>query len=216
MHQSFFNNRLRNLLIGLLLVFITMAVYLPTRHHDFIKYDDDRFITENSHLLQGFTPSTIRWAFTAGWAAEDPNADYWRPLSYLSHLLDGELFGLDAGKHHLMNTGIHAAAVAALFWALLTLTGRPWHSAFVAALFALHPLRVESVAWASERKDVLSGLFWMLALFAYARYAERPSWKRHVLVSAAFALGLLAKPMIVSLPCVLLLMDWWPFRRLPR
>ncbi|MDP4720379.1 MAG: tetratricopeptide repeat protein [Akkermansiaceae bacterium] len=205
---------LRFLLIGLLLAALTSAVYSPVRSYDFVNYDDDLFVYENPNLQQGLTPDTVRWALTAGLKGEDENADYWRPLSYLSHALDIELFGWHAGGHHLMSVGLHAAAVVALFWALLSLTGAPWRSAFVAALFAVHPLRVESVAWVAERKDVLSGLFFFLTLGAYASYARRSfSLWRYLAVVVLFILAVMSKPIVVTLPFVLLLLDHWPLGR---
>ena len=156
----------------------------------------------------------MRWAFTAGLKHDDPYSDFWRPLSYLSHAVDVEMFGLRPAGHHLMNVGFHAAAVVALFLVLQSMTHAPWRCAFVAALFALHPLRVESVAWVTERKDVMSGLFFILTLGAYVRYARHPfSWGRYLAVAFLFALGLMSKPMVVTLPFVLLLLDYWPLGR---
>ena len=159
--------------------------------------------------MRGLTGEGIAWAITAY------HASNWHPLTWLSHMLDCQLYGLKPGGHHLTNVLLHAAAAMLLFLVLRRMTGALWPSAWVAAVFAIHPLRVESVAWVAERKDVLSGLFFMLTLWFYARYAERPaSWGRYLSVVAAFALGLTAKPMLVTLPFVLLLLDYWPLGRL--
>src|ERR1043166_4031998 len=204
----------RNFLICLSLAMLTAAVYWPVRHHEFIDYDDNVYVTENPNLQRGLTWQSVRWAFTADLTHEDRHADYCRPMSFLSHELDVTLFGLHPAGHHLMNVGIHAAAAAALFLVLQSMTNAPWRCAFVAALFALHPLRVESVAWVTERKDVLSGLLFMLTLGAYVRYARGPhSMPRFLTVLFVFALALMAKPMMVTLPFVLLLLDYWPLGR---
>ena len=225
-----------NLLIclSLALVIATVGVYLPVRHYGFVDMDDDVFVTENPHIRGGLTWQSVRWAFTAGLTHNDPNTDYWRPLSLLSHAVDIELFGLRPAGHHLMNVGIHAAAAVALFLVLQSMTGlrrteasppgageasatqaaAPWRCALAAALFALHPLRVESVAWVTERKDVLSGLFFMLTLGAYTRYVRHPfSMPRYLAVFFLFALALMSKSMVVTLPFVLLLLDYWPLGR---
>ncbi|MGA2138107.1 MAG: tetratricopeptide repeat protein [Verrucomicrobiia bacterium] len=200
--------------ISLALVIATVCVYLPVRHHEFVNLDDDEFVTDNPNIGGGLTWRSVRWAFTAGLTHHDPHADYWRPLSFLSHALDIELFRLRPAGHHLMNVGIHAAAVVALFLVLQSMTHAPWRCALVAALFALHPLRVESVAWVTERKDVLSGLFFMLTLGAYTRYVRGPfSMPRYVAVFLLFALALMSKSMVVTLPFVLLLLDYWPLGR---
>lgn len=216
-HLSFFAEipARRNLLLALTLASLTFAVYLPVRHYNFLNYDDYFLVLENPYLRAGVTPATVRWALRADWNHDDWNADYWRPASYLSHALDIGLFGMNAGNHHLMSAGLHAAAAAALFWALFLLTGSPWRCAFVAALFALHPLRVESVAWISERKDVLSGLFFFLTIGAYAGYARRPfSLWRYMTLTLLFVLAMMSKPIMVTLPAVLLLLDFWPLGRL--
>ena len=200
--------------VSLTLVIVTVGVYLPVRHHGFVNLDDGQYVTENPHIRRGLTWQSVRWAFTAGLTHKDPNADYWRPLSFLSHVLDIELFKLRPAGHHLMNVGIHAAAAVALFLVLQSMTNAPWRCAFVAALFALHPLRVESVAWVTERKDVLSGLFFMLTLGAYTRYVRGQfSLSRYLVVFFVFALALMSKSMVVTLPFVLLLLDYWPLGR---
>ncbi len=195
------------LLICACLALVTLAIYLPVRNHEFIHYDDDTYVTDNPHVLSGLTIENIRWAFTT------PHGANWHPLTWLSHMLDCSLFGKTPGPHHLINVIFHIANTLLLFVVLHRMTKRIWPSAFVAALFALHPLHVESVAWVAERKDVLSTLFWLLTILAYARYAERPNLTRYLLTLAVFALGLMTKPMLVTLPFVLLLLDYWPLER---
>jgi Flp pilus assembly protein TadD len=204
----------RQAIVSLALVIATVCVYLPVRHCGFVNLDDDRFVTANPNIRGGLTWRSVHWALTADLTHDDPNADYWRPLSYLSHALDIELFGLQPAGHHLVNVGIHAAAAVALFLVLQSMTNAPWRCAFVAALFALHPLRVESVAWVTERKDVLCGLFFLLTLGAYTRYARRQfSRPRYLTVFFLFALALLSKSMAMTLAFVLLLLDFWPLGR---
>ena len=198
----------RELVIGLLLLSITLAVYWQIRDHKFTNYDDTVYVTENPHVQRGLVGSSIIWAFTT---TEQAN---WHPLTWLSHMLDCQLFGLNPGAHHLTSLFLHLANVLLLFAVLRRMTGALWRPAFVSALFALHPLHVESVAWVAERKDVLSTLFWLLTMLAYAGYAERPTRARYVLTLVAFALGLMAKPMLVTLPFVLLLLDYWPLDRM--
>ncbi len=195
--------------IALCLFAGALALYLPVRGHGFIAYDDGLYVAENPHVASGWSARGVRWAFTSA-----SYADNWHPLTWLSHMLDVELFGLDPGPHHLVNACLHALNAVLLFVALRALTREVWPSALVAALFAVHPLRVESVAWIAERKDLLAGTFWMLALLAYARYARAPSPARYSRVALAFALGLMAKPATVTLPFVLLLLDVWPLGRL--
>jgi Flp pilus assembly protein TadD len=166
------------------------------------------YVTENARTQQGLTWDNVRWAFTT---FESSN---WQPLAWLSHMLDVELFGLWAGGHHLTNVLLHALNTALLFYVLWRMTGALWPSAFCAAVFAVHPLHVESVAWVSQRKDVLSTLFWLLAMLAYRRYVLKPGAVRYALVAACLLLGLMAKAMLVTLPCVLLLLDYWPLRRI--
>ena len=185
-----------------------LAAFGRIRGHQFILYDDPEYVVENLHVRAGLGLEGVRWAFTTGHSAN------WHPLTWLSHMLDCQLFGLNPGLHHLTSLLLHAANSVLLFWVLKRMTGARWPSAFAAALFALHPLHVESVAWVAERKDVLSTLFWLLALWAYARYAERPGGGRYGLSLALFLLGLMAKPMLVTLPFVLLLLDYWPLGRI--
>ena len=194
-------------LVAAALLVATIAVYAPVAHFDYVDLDDDVYVTANRRVQAGLTWDGIVWAFTTG------HAGFWHPFTWLSHMLDCQLFGLDAGGHHLTNLVLHAANTLLLLGALHTLTGAVWRSAFVAAVFALHPLHVESVAWVAERKDVLSTAAWLAALWAYASYARRPGRRRLVLVEVAFSIGLLAKAMIVTLPFVLLLLDWWPLDR---
>ncbi len=187
---------------------ITWTVFGQTLRHDFINYDDDLYVYENPNVVSGLTRPAILWAFTHA------HAGNWHPLTSLSHMLDCQVYGLNAGGHHFTNVLLHTLAVVLLFLFLQQVTGAPWRSAFVAAVFAVHPLRVESVAWIAERKDVLSGVFFMLTLLAYARYVSgERSLLRYLLVAFFFALGLMAKPMLVTLPLVLLLLDYWPLCR---
>ena len=186
----------------------TLAVYGQVISHQFISLDDDVYIRDNPMVAGGLTLKGIAWAFTT---FHDSN---WHPLTWLSHMVDSEIFGLNAGGPLLVNALIHVSNTLLLFLFLKRVTGASWRSAIVAALFALHPLHVESVAWAIERKDTLSTFFGLLSLLAYARYAEAPSWKRYALVALWLGLGLMAKPMLVTWPFVLLLLDYWPLRRL--
>ncbi len=192
------------------LVVATLATFLPVSRNGFIDFDDNVVIYLNANVLQGLTAASLRWAFTSldGWN--------WIPVTRLGHLLNMQLFGLRPGPHHLSSVLSHALAAALLFLALRRLTGRLWLALFVAALFALHPQRVESVAWAAELKDPLSGIFFSLTLLAYTSYVARPSSTRYFLLVVSFALGLMAKPSLVSLPFLLLLLDYWPLGRLDR
>jgi tetratricopeptide (TPR) repeat protein len=182
-------------------------LYAPVRRFDFVNFDDPEYVTRNMHVRGGVTPQGLEWALTSGEAAN------WFPLTRFSHMLDGQFFGLRGGWHHLVSVGWHALAAVLLFAFLARCTHARWPSAWVAFLFALHPLHVESVAWVAERKDVLCAFFWFLALWAYVRYAERPGRGRYLLVLLLFCLGLMSKPMIVTLPFLLLLLDAWPLRR---
>ncbi|HET6923659.1 MAG TPA: tetratricopeptide repeat protein [Anaeromyxobacteraceae bacterium] len=174
----------------------------------FVNFDDPRYVFQNPHVQRGLTFEGVAWAFTAF------HAGNWHPLTWLSHMLDVELFGLDPGRHHVVNAVLHGAATLLLFGLLRSATGRTWPSALAAALFAVHPLHVESVAWISERKDVLAAVFWMLATWAYLRQVRRPGAVRSAAVAAAFALGLMSKPTVVTLPAVLVLLDLWPLGRI--
>lgn len=189
------------------LALLTFLIFLPVVEYEFVNYDDDVFVTNNPKVAPGFTWEGVKWAFTSA------DIDYWRPLSWLSHMLDIELAGSVAGFHHLSNLVIHVAAVVLCFLALHRLTGAVWRSAMVAALFAWHPLHVESVAWIAERKDVLCGLFFWLTIWSYAGYVRDPRPGTYLRCAVAFLLGLMSKPMMVTTPCVLLLLDFWPLRR---
>lgn len=189
------------------LLVVTFLVYLRVGWHDFINFDDDVFVYENPVVAAGLTVEGIKWAFTT---AHEVN---WIPISWLSHMLDVQLFGMHPGPHHLVNLLLHIGSTALIFLFLRRTTGYPLRSGAVALLFALHPLHVESVAWIAERKDVLSTFFGMLTLFCYARYAVKPCISRYLLTLASFILGLLSKSMLVSFPLVLLLLDWWPLKR---
>jgi Tfp pilus assembly protein PilF len=196
------------LLMAATLAIATLAVYGQVIGHQFVDLDDDLSIRDNPMVSGGLTLKGIAWAFTT---FHDSN---WHPLTWLSHMVDCQIFGLKAGGHLFVNALIHVANTLLLFLLLKRLTGAGWRSVIVAALFALHPLHVESVAWAVERKDTLSTLFGLLSLVAYARYAEAPSWKRYALVALWLSLGLMAKSMLVTWPFVFLLLDYWPLRRL--
>ena len=230
-------SRRQTVMVCLVLAAITFAVFGQTVRHRFVNFDDGDYVVKNSVVAQGLTPRGLIWAFAR------PHYANWHPVTWLSHMLDCQLYGLAPGGHHLTNVVIHAGTVIALFLVLRRMTGAQWRSAFVAAVFAIHPLRVESVAWVSERKDVLSGFFFMLTLWAYARYAMTNAECRmpkeaqmtnagastrftphasrftfhvsrpYLLALLFFALGLMSKPMLVTLPFVLLLLDYWPLRR---
>jgi tetratricopeptide (TPR) repeat protein len=193
--------------ICVFLVAITWLVFGQTVGYDFVNFDDDTYVYANPTVTSGLTLHGIIRAFTG------PHSSNWHPLTTISHLLDCQLYGLHAGGHHLTNIILHTIAVVLLFFVLQQMTGAIWRSAFVAALFAIHPLHVESVAWISERKDVLSAVFFMLTLGAYVRYARSPSLGRYLTMSILFALGLMSKPMLVTVPFVLLLLDYWPLKR---
>ena len=192
-------------------IFLAALVWLAfgqTVHHAFINYDDDAYVYKNFVVRAGLTRRGILWAFTFG------EIGHWHPVTWFSHMLDCQIWGLRAGGHHLTNVLLHAAAAILLFLALKQMTGTLWRSACVASFFAIHPQRVESVAWIAERKDVLSGVFFMLTILAYVRYVRKsPSLGGYALVVILFALGLMSKGMLVTLPFVLLLLDYWPLRR---
>jgi Tfp pilus assembly protein PilF len=204
------SNNNRSLLICLALTFATAAVFYQVCTYDFVNYDDQIYVYENQNIQAGITLKAIKWAFTANYA------NFWHPLTLLSHMLDWQLFGTNAGGHHLTNLIFHIANTLLLFLVLKQMTSALWQSAFVAALFALHPLHVESVAWVSERKDVLSTFFWMLTMWAYLRYVKYPNVTRYLLTLLIFTLGLMAKPMLITLPFVFLLLDYWPLTRIGR
>jgi len=205
-------------LVAIGLTAATLAIYGQAPQFDFVSWDDPGYIYENPHIAQGITMESVKWAFSSGYASN------WHPITWISHMVDIEMFGLERGPgesvlrgpggHHLVSVLLHVANSLLLLWLLTRMTGAFWPSALTAALFALHPLRVESVVWASERKDVLSGLFFMLTLLAYHGYTQRPTLRRYLLVFTSLALGLMSKPMLVTVPFVLLLLDLWPLRRM--
>ena len=197
------------MLIGLLLIVGILIVYWPVQHFEFINYDDDIYVTENMHVRSGITRESVIWAFTTY------HTGNWHPLTWLSLMFDYELYQLNPGGYHWTNVLFHIASTLFLFLALNRMTGAIWRSGFVAALFALHPLHVESVAWVAERKDALSTLFWMLTMYTYVFYVERPGIWKYALLLVCFSFGLMAKPMLVTLPFVLLLLDFWPLGRFP-
>ena len=190
------------------LVLLTIVAFQPVLGNGFVDYDDPDYVTKNPQVAAGLTAAGAAWAITA------TEADNWHPMTWLAHMLDVSLFGMNPAGHHATSVLWHAATAVLLFLMLARLTGHPWRSLAVAALFAVHPLRVESVAWAAEKKDLLGGFFWMLTLGAYLRFCRRPGVGRYILVFLLFVLGLAAKPMLVTLPLILLLIDWWPLGRL--
>jgi len=196
--------------ICLLLAAATLLVYWPVKDFDFISYDDPLYVTDNRYVQKGLSPETVKWAFTD--AVKKTN--YWVPLTWLSILLDHELYGMHAGGYHLTNLFLHVLNTLLVFMVLRRLTGALWPSAFAAALFGLHPLHVESVAWVTERKDVLSTFFWLLTMLSYGGYVRRPGAGRYLLTFILFVLGMMSKPMLVTLPFALLLLDYWPLGRL--
>lgn len=207
--EPIFFGRFRNKrqILALLLFALTLLAYNSASHFQFLNYDDPQYVIENDHVHMGLHWSTIRWAFTT---FEFFN---WHPLTWISFLIDYQFFGLKPAGYHFMNVVYHATAAVLLFLVLHKGTARLAPSFVVAVLFALHPLNVESVAWIAERKNVLSTVFWFLAIWAYGWYALRPGWKRYCLVAVCFALGLMSKPMVITLPCALLLLDVWPLHR---
>ena len=200
--------RSRTVLFGLLLAIATLALYCPVHTHPFLNYDDSLYVTENDQVQAGTTWLTVKWAFTTF------EVGTWHPLTWLSHALDCQLYGLDPSGHHDTSLLLHVLNVVLLFWVLQAATGYVGRSAMVAALFALHPINVESVAWIAERKNLLSMMFFLLALGAYRWYAREPAVGRYALVAFLYALGLLAKPQVITFPFVLLLWDYWPLQRM--
>ncbi|HVI09882.1 MAG TPA: tetratricopeptide repeat protein [Candidatus Binatia bacterium] len=199
---------MQNLVLCTLIAAATFAVYFPILKHPFVNYDDVDYVTENRHVQQGLTIETLRWALSS--------TQYynWHPLTWISHAADVELFGMDAGGHHFTSLLFHAVNGVLIFLLLAMITGKKYRSLVVAALFALHPINVESVAWVAERKTVLSMMFLLLTLFAYVWYARKPGWRRQIAVITLFILSLAAKPMVVTLPFALLLLDYWPLQRI--
>jgi protein O-mannosyl-transferase len=197
----------QSLIIYILLILATLAVFWQLNQYGFINFDDNVYVTENFHIQSGITPDGFRWAFST------IHAEFWHPLTWLSLMFDYQLHGLNAGGYHITNLIFHILSALLLFWLFNRMTGAVWKSAFVAAFFALHPLHVESVAWISERKDVLSAFFWMLTLCLYVYYTEKPVIRRYLLVLFAFLCALMSKPMVVTLPVIMILLDYWPLKR---
>jgi Tfp pilus assembly protein PilF len=200
-------SRHRDILVCLFLVISTLSVYWQVHKYGFVNFDDDIYVSDNRHVQVGLTLESIDWAFTT------IRASNWHPLTWLSHMLDCQLYGLNPSGHHLTNLLFHIANSLLLFFVFRKMTGHFWQSAFLASLFALHPLHVESVAWISERKDVLSTFFWMLTMWSYIWYVQHPGIGKYLLVLLFFILGLMSKPMLVTLPFVLLLLDYYPLYR---
>jgi len=199
--------REKPILLGALLVLATLLLYGAVTHHEFLTLDDRPYVTKNIHVSTGLNLGNVVWAFTSFHEAN------WHPLTWISHMGDCQLFGLNSGAHHFVNVVLHAVNVLLLFFLLQRATGAVWRSFFVAALFAVHPLNVETVAWVAQRKSLLCTLFSLLTIAAYGWYVRGPDWKKYLVVAAAFALALMSKPMAVSLPLVLLLLDYWPLER---
>ena len=197
-----------DVLICVFLVVATLFVYWQKSTHDFIGYDDDKYVTENMHVKQGLSFENLIWAF------QSTHASNWHPLTWLSHMLDVELYGMNPGAHHLTSLLFHVLNSLLLFIVFRRMTTNVWQSGIVALLFALHPLHVESVAWVAERKDVVSAFFWLLTIWGYIRFTQHPVMERYLVVVGFFSLGLMAKPMVVTLPFVLLLLDYWPLNRI--
>jgi len=194
-------------LISICFAAAVVAVYWPVHNYDFVKYDDDLYVYNNSNIQTGITPQSIKWAFSSGYA------NFWHPLTWLSHILDWQIYGGTAGGHHITNLIFHITNTLLLFFVFKRMTNDIWPSAFVAMAFALHPLHVESVVWVSERKDVLSIFFWLLTMWAYARYVEKLKLRWYLAAMVLFVAGLMAKPMLVTLPFVFFLLDYWPLKR---
>lgn len=197
----------QRLVVYVVLVAITLAVFGQVNQFDFITLDDPVYVTLNRHIQSGITLEGSRWAFFTTYA------EFWHPLTWFSLMLGYQLYGLNAGGYHLTNLILHILSTLLLFWLFSRITGAIWKSAFVTALFAIHPLHVESVVWVSERKDVLSAFFWMLTLSLYVYHAEKPAIKRYLLVLFSFICALMSKPMVVTLPVIMILLDYWPLKR---
>src|SRR5207302_9789150 len=201
------NQRRTIVAVCIFLSVIVWIVFGQTVRHGFINFDDDRYVYENEHVSAGFTRDGLKWVLTHS------HASLWHPLTTLSHMADCQIFGLKPAGHHFTNVLLHNIAAILLFLVFAGMTGRIWQSAFVAAIFAIHPMRVESVAWIAERKDVLSAVFFMLTLGAYLRYVRAPSVARYLTMSIFVAFGLMSKATFVMVPLVLLLLDYWPLAR---
>jgi len=202
------NTASRTVILCCILAGLTVISYVGVLHSSFLSYDDTDYVTQNKFIQHGLTIKSILWAFSTFYASN------WHPLTWISHMVDWTVFDNHPGPHHMVNLGLHTANSVLLFLLIFYMTGFFWRAAMVAFLFALHPIHVESVAWVAERKDVLSTFFWLATTFAYAWYVRKPSWKRFPLVILGFGFAILAKPMVVTLPFTLLLLDIWPFRRI--
>ena len=201
----------QKLIVYFVLIVVILAVFWQVHQYDFVNFDDPAYVTENSHIQSGITLDGFRWAFST---ISIKQTGLWNPLVWLSLMFDYQLHGLNAGGYHVTNLILHIMSALLLFWLFNRMTGAIWRSAFVAALFALHPLHVESVAWIAERKDVLSAFFWMLTLCLYVYYTEKPVIRRYLPVLLCFACALMSKPMVITLPIVMILLDYWPLDRL--
>src|SRR4051812_1450123 len=201
------NDRSVKVAVCILLSALIFIVFGQTLHHGFVNFDDDRYVYENEHVTAGLTVEGLKWFATHS------HASLWHPLTTLSHMLDCQIFGVKPGGHHFTNVLLHNIAAVLLFLVLGNMTGTIWRSAFVAAIFAIHPMRVESVAWIAERKDVLSGVFLMLTLGAYLRYVRAPGVGRYIVMSIFLVCGLMSKATFVTVPAILLLLDYWPLAR---
>ncbi|HEY2738106.1 MAG TPA: glycosyltransferase family 39 protein, partial [Thermoanaerobaculia bacterium] len=197
----------RKWIIALALAAACLLVYSQAARFGFLNFDDNPYVTENPHVRSGLTAPNIAWAFGT------IDYFYWQPLTWISHMLDCQLFGLNPGAHHLTNVLLHTLNALLVFAVFRRLTGTFWRSALLAAVWAIHPLRIESVAWIAERKDLLSAFWFLATIWLYLRYVERPSRGRYYTMLGAFVLGLMAKPMAMTLPFILLLLDYWPLRR---
>jgi protein O-mannosyl-transferase len=201
------NPNKQRLIVYIVLTVVTLAVFWQVSKFDFINFDDNLYVSENNIVQSGLTPQGFLWAFSTRYF------NLWTPLVWLSFMLDSQFYGLNAGGYHLTNVILHILSALLLFWLFNRMTGAIWKSAFIAAFFALHPLHVESVAWIAERKDVLSAFFWMLTLCLYVYYTEKPVAKRYLLVLFGFILAILSKPMVITLPFIMILLDYWPLQR---
>jgi len=201
------NPKKQILFVYVVLLLVTFAVYWQANQYDFVSFDDNLYVTDNINIQTGSTLDRLHWAFSTKYFG------LWNPLVWISFMLDYQLYGLNAGGYHVTNLIFHILSTLLLFWLFHRMTNQIWPSAFVAAFFALHPLHVESVAWVSERKDVLSAFFWMLTLCLYVFYTEKQSAKRYLLVFFSFVLALLSKPMVITLPVIMMLLDYWPLKR---
>lgn len=207
LNQSSFTPQRQRFMIYIILTAVTAAVYWQVYHFEFINFDDVIYITENPMIQSGISLNGLYWSFGSKYFG------LWNPLVWLSFMVDHQLYGLQAGGYHVTNLILHILSTLLLFWLFCRMTGAVWKSAFIAAFFALHPLHVESVAWVSERKDVLSAFFWMLTLCFYVYYTEKPAIKRYLLILVSFVLALLSKPMVITLPVIMILLDYWPLKR---